>query len=249
VAIKVVKEKLLDRSDIIPRHVEEAAAMFPIRNEPNIVSLVGWCNSTVVVEYVPEKLDELVFDATKPLPVDRALQLARDAARGLQQLHEASGGPFAHTDIQTRQFLIDRNGRLKLNDFNRVKYVGKCMLAGQEGTKCKTAVTVAKGKWRAPEEYEHRDFDESADIYSLSLVLWSLRAREKPFGDLEKDEVYVQVPKGKRPRLDAMADYPEAMQRLIQRCWDHDPRKRPTARELSLEIDRILKSYVAAHAR
>ncbi|DAZ97565.1 TPA: hypothetical protein N0F65_005537 [Lagenidium giganteum] len=245
VAVKVVKEDLLDRNDIIPRHVEEAAVIFPIRNEPNIVGLVGWCNTTVVVDYVPTPLDEFIYDLDNEVTVERALEIARDAARGLQQLHAAAGGPFAHTDIQTRQFLIDANGTVLLNDFNRVKYTGQRLHSGSvEGhEKCMFKTAVAKGKWRSPEEYENRDLDEKLDVYSISLVLWSLRSRVKPFPNYTKPQVYKKVPKGERPPVDAMKDYPKAMQQLIVRAWNNDPAKRPSSAELAQKIDEILTKY------
>ncbi|KAI9983185.1 hypothetical protein PInf_007112 [Phytophthora infestans] len=130
VAVKRVKEDLLSRPDIIPRHVEECASIFSIRNEPNIVGLVGWCKTTVVVDYIPHQLDTLLFESEESVSVNRALKLARDAARGVAQLHNAPGGPFAHADLQARQFLIDNNGTLRLNDFNRVKYTGPRLVNG-----------------------------------------------------------------------------------------------------------------------
>ncbi|KAF1776445.1 Protein kinase-like domain [Phytophthora cactorum] len=215
VAVKRVKEDLLSRPDIIPRHVEECASIFSIRNEPNIVGLVGWCKTTVVVDYIPHQLDTLLFE---------------DAARGVAQLHNAPGGPFAHADLQARQFLIDDNGTLKLNDFNRVKYTGPRLVNGvPTSEKCTFETSVAKGKWRSPEEYQHRQLDEKLDIYTIS--------------DVEREEVYEEVPTGVRPPLEAMSDYPQQMQDLIVRGWDTDPKKRPTAAEMADEIDEILKSY------
>ncbi|OWZ22916.1 TKL protein kinase [Phytophthora megakarya] len=244
VAVKRVKEDLLTRPDIIPRHVEECASIFSIRNDPNIVGLVGWCKTTVVVEYIPNQLDMLLFESEEPVSVHRALKLARDAARGVAQLHNAPGGPFVHADLQARQFLIDANGTLKLNDFNRVKYTGPRLVNGAPTSeKCTFETSVAKGKWRAPEEYEHLQLDEKLDVYSLSVVLWSLRARTKPFPELEREEVYKKVPKGYRPSLEAMSDYPQQMQDLIVRGWDTNPKTRPTAAEMAEEIDRILKKY------
>ncbi|KAG6591099.1 TKL protein kinase [Phytophthora cinnamomi] len=244
VAVKRVKEELQTRPDIIPRHVEECASIFSIRNAPNIVGLVGWCKTTVVVEYIPHQLDTLLFESDELVSVDRALRLARDAARGVAQLHSAPGGPFVHADLQARQFLIDANGTLKLNDFNRVKYTGPRTINGKlTGEKCTFETSVAKGKWRAPEEYGFMPLDEKLDVYSLSMVLWAMRSREKPFRMLEREEVYQQVPKGVRPSLEAMSDYPQQMQDLIVRGWDTDPKKRPTATEMADEIDRILESY------
>ncbi|KAG7397430.1 hypothetical protein PHYBOEH_000709 [Phytophthora boehmeriae] len=244
VAVKRVKEELLSRPDIIPRHVEECAAIFSIRNEPNIVGLVGWCKTTVVVDYIPHQLDTLLFESDEKISVRRALELARDAASGVAQLHNAPGGPFVHADLQARQFLIDTNGKLQLNDFNRVKYTGPRLVGGVPTTEmCTFETAVAKGKWRSPEEYRHVALDEKLDVYSLSLVLWALRARVKPFRMLEREEVYVKVPEGLRPPLSAMSDYPQSMQDLIVRGWDNDPKNRPTSKEMADEIERILHKY------
>ncbi|CAI5746296.1 unnamed protein product [Peronospora destructor] len=244
VAVKCVKEIHMNRTDIISRHVEECASIFPLRNQPNIVKLVGWCKTTVVVEYIPRQLDQLVFESEEPISVRRALELARDAARGVAQLHNAPGGPFAHTDLQVRQFLIDADGTLKLNDFNRVKYAGLRLVDGvPSGEKCMFKSEVVKGKWRSPEEYQHLHLDEKLDIYSLSLVLWTLRARVKPFRMYSKSKVYEMVPTGARPSVEEMGDYPQQMQDLIVRGWDNDPKKRPTAKEMVDEIERILASY------
>jgi hypothetical protein len=244
VAVKIVKEHLLNRSDIVTRHVEEVAAIFPVRNAPNIVSLVGWCNSTVVVDYVPKKLDEMLYESTEVVSVRRALELALDAARGLAQLHSAAGGPFAHSDIQTRQFLVDIDGKLLLNDFNRIKYAGPRLKNGKPTEeKCTFSTAIAKGKWRSPEEYEHADLDEKLDVYSLSLVLWSLRSREKPYANLSREKVYKKIPQGIRPPVSAMSGFPIEMQQLIVRAWDADPAKRPSASELATGIEKILEKY------
>ncbi|GMF39170.1 unnamed protein product [Phytophthora lilii] len=230
----------------LTRRGGECASIFSIRNEPNIVGLVGWCKTTVVVDYIPHQLDTLLFESDEPVSVHRALKLARDAARGVAQLHNAPGGPFVHADLQARQFLIDANGTLKLNDFNRVKYTGPRLVNGvPTSEKCTFETSVAKGKWRSPEEYQHMRLDEKLDIYSLSLVLWAMRARVKPFTMLEREEVYKQVPTGVRPSLEEMGDYPQQMQDLIVRGWDTDPKKRPTAKEMADEIDQILKTYEA----
>ncbi|RLN53318.1 hypothetical protein BBJ29_000447 [Phytophthora kernoviae] len=244
VAVKRVKEELLSRPDIIPRHVEECAAIFSIRNEPNIVGLVGWCKTTVVVDYIPHQLDTLLFESGEAVSVRRALELAQDAARGVAQLHNAPGGPFVHADLQARQFLIDTNGRLQLNDFNRVKYTGPRMVGGVATSEmCTFETAVAKGKWRSPEEYRHVALNEKLDVYSLSLVLWALRARVKPYRMLEREKVYEKVPEGFRPPLSAMSDYPQPMQDLIVRGWDNNPKKRPTSKEMADEIERILHNY------
>jgi hypothetical protein len=82
----------------------------------------------------------------------------------------------------------------------------------------------------------------------MSYVLWTLRAREPPFEDVERDDVYADVVKKDiRPRMELMSDYPEAMQKLIVECWDRNPFKRPSAAEMVQRITKILQDYNAAN--
>ncbi|UIZ22359.1 hypothetical protein KXD40_005117 [Peronospora effusa] len=91
----------------------------------------------------------LVFESKEPISVRRALELPRDASRGVAQLHDAPGAPFAHTDLQVRQFLIDTDGTWKLNDFKRVKDAGLRLVDGvPSGEKCMLLSEIAKEKWR-----------------------------------------------------------------------------------------------------
>ncbi|CAI5702269.1 unnamed protein product [Peronospora effusa] len=186
VAVQWVKEIYMNRMDISTRHVEECASIFPTHNQLNIVKL----------------LDKLVFESEEPISVRRALELARDAARGVAQLHNAPGSPFAHTDLQMRQFLVDTDGTWKLNDFNRVKDAGLRLVDGVPSVEKSMFISeVAKGKWR---------------------------------------KVYEIVTKEVRPSVEKMSDYSQQMQDLIVKGWDNDPKKRPAAKEIADEIERIL---------
>ena len=86
--------------------------------------------------------------------------------------------------------------------------------------------------------------DEKVDIYSLSYVLWTLRSREYPLNDIKEDVVYRDVnEKNLRPSLEKMNDYPIDMQQLIIECWNHNPKKRPSAQQLVDRITLILIEY------
>ncbi|CAI5716808.1 unnamed protein product [Peronospora effusa] len=151
VAAKWDKEIYMNRVNISTRHVKECASIFPICNQPNIVKLVGWCTQRWLWNSFPHQLDMLVFESNEPISVRRALELPRDASRGVAQLHDAPGAPFAHTDLQVRQFLVDTDGTWKLNDFKRVKDAGLRLVDGvPSGEKCMLLSEIAKGKWRSP---------------------------------------------------------------------------------------------------
>ncbi|KDO26639.1 TKL protein kinase [Saprolegnia parasitica CBS 223.65] len=237
VAVKVVHQSLAWRHNILERHVEEAAVLYQLRNAPHIAHLVGWCNTTIVVEYFPRNLDEVLRDATTPVwSMTETLSLARDAAMGVAELHAVGA---VHVDLQPRQFLYDAaSHRLVLNDFNRLRYGGRNTSSVNDV--CEFHVTIAKGFYRAPEEYLLQPLSAKVDVYSLALVFWSLVAREAPYKAWSRDDVYAKVPDGLRPDLAVLAQYPQAMQDLVQTMWAADPSQRPSAADVATQVEAIL---------
>merc|ERR1712125_271077 len=77
----------------------------------------------------------------------------------------------------------------------------------------------------------------SDDIYRTALILWMLRARQRPhkncFGSIDSI----------RPDVEKMSDYPQAMQDLIVQAWDKESIKRPSATEMMQRIEAILRDY------
>lgn len=66
------------------------------------------------------------------------VSLALDAARGLQALHEAPGGPIVHYDIKPQQMMLDQNGRIKINDLNTCQFAD----ADVNGNSCPFAMSA-----------------------------------------------------------------------------------------------------------
>lgn len=78
--------------------------------------------------------------------------MALDAARGLQALHEAPGGPIVHFDIKPHQMMLDANGRLKINDLNLVRFPR----ADKDGNSCpfkSSASGVGERERTTPEKF------------------------------------------------------------------------------------------------
>lgn len=107
----------------------------------------------MITEYFPVYMDELLLedpsDKFEPLPDREVIRMALDAARGLQALHEAPGGPIVHADLQPRQLLLDDDNMVKVNDLNRCRFMGK----DEHGNPCPFKITKGNGVWRSPEEY------------------------------------------------------------------------------------------------
>ncbi|CAB1119436.1 unnamed protein product [Ectocarpus sp. CCAP 1310/34] len=114
-------------------HRWEATALDEVRGHPNIVDMLGLCESSSVSEFFPSRLDDLVLkDGAKPLPIALVVSMALDAARGLQALHEAPGGAIVHSDINPQQLMLDEYGRIKINDLSMCRFPP----ADAEGNTC-----------------------------------------------------------------------------------------------------------------
>ena len=86
---------------------------------------------TIILEYVPNKLGDLVFDKNEKISVRRALLLGLDVVSGVAQVHNISGGPITHNDINLSQYLVNSEGRVLLGDFNEMRYTGKYLVNPQ----------------------------------------------------------------------------------------------------------------------
>lgn len=76
--------------------------------------------------------------------------MALDAARGLQALHEAPGGPIVHFDLKPQQLLLDTAGTVKVNDLNMCRFMSSAPVTG-ETCPFSTPHAAQPRRWRAPE--------------------------------------------------------------------------------------------------
>ena len=120
-----------------------------MRGHPNIVGMLGICNSTLVTEYYPIHFDQVILRQQKKFSIDEMVAMALDAARGLQALHEASKSPIVHFDVKPQQLLMDETGRVLVNDLNMAQF----MDVGANGLACPFSVKspIKAVAWRAPE--------------------------------------------------------------------------------------------------
>lgn len=123
----------------------------------------------MITEYYATQLDELLMDGVdgKHFPEDEVIQMALDAARGLQALHEVPEGPVVHADLQPRQLMRDEHGVVKLNDLNRCRFMGR----DAAGNPCPFRINKSSGVWRSPEEYAWEVRRQHTEIVLGAIIL------------------------------------------------------------------------------
>jgi len=83
----------------------------------------------------------------------------------------------------------------------------------------------------APEVLLGKPYTKAADIYSFGIIMWEMTSGIPAFNNISHDfNLSLDICQGLRPEIieGTMPEYAK----LMKKCWDSDPNKRPTADEL-----------------
>lgn len=249
VVLKMMKKEHKVEARNFDRHRRDALAMERLTSAPNIVDIYSFCGNSVLTEYVGSDMHKVLYHTDEDGSITdgvtftqrsdkEKLQLALDVTRGVAALHEVAGGPIVHADIADKQFLVDDNGRVKLNDFNRCRFMGH---KTETKEKCSFWIPSAPGRHRSPEEYEDKDLTEQLDIYSTAHVLYGILTGIEPWGDLPSSQVKRAVKRGAKPPIDDEFRVPgttsAVLASLIDKAYEHNPEVRISAALLVRELE------------
>ncbi|TMW61822.1 hypothetical protein Poli38472_010885 [Pythium oligandrum] len=246
---RVVVKRLKDRNSSrqqIQQFVNEIKMMANFRF-PKIVRFIGvvWTKESdvaVVTEYMAGGDLRAYLDSTKRRARDgwtmEKYRIALDIAEALVYLHSLDP-PMIHRDLKSCNVLLDGEMNAVLSDFGTTREVDDSSTMTAE---------VGTALWMAPEFFGGRRYDQSADIYSLGVILSELDTHERPFrtDDLESlDPVHVigSVISGS-VQLCFLPSCPENIRALSIRCTALDPADRPTTLEIAYEQRRLLRVEV-----
>ncbi|XP_073387977.1 chitin elicitor receptor kinase 1-like isoform X2 [Physcomitrium patens] len=234
----------------------------------NLVQLIGYCTTDylfLIYEFLENgTLDQHLHSARaarEPLSWSSRVQVALDAARGLEYIHEHTKPTYIHRDIKSANILLDKQFHAKVADFGLTKLTETRAV----GSDAVTQSTRVVGTWgyMSPEYARFGEVTPMLDVYSFGVVLFEiLSGREaimrgaltltEDFSSSNarpKDEQRALVtyfdpvlkyPNGKEklPRFmdPSLGDnYPlEAawkMAQLAEACTQEDPTRRPNMRK------------------
>src|SRR5262249_15466833 len=125
----------------------------------------------IVQEFAGEATLKQLLTENGPLPLDHALALTIQVARGLAFAH-AHG--CIHRDVKSQNVLVD-GLRAKLADFGIAHSRAGADAATLTGT------VLGSADYISPEQAQGRTVDGRSDVYSLGVVLYELLTGELPF--------------------------------------------------------------------
>ncbi|KAH9699262.1 Wall-associated receptor kinase-like 1 [Citrus sinensis] len=253
--VAVKKSKSVHESNV-EQFINEVVILSQI-NHRNVVKLLGCCLETdvplLVYEFIPNgSLYQYIHEQTEdqlPITWEMRLRIAVEVSGALSYLHSAASIPIYHRDIKSANILLDDKYRAKISDFG----TSRSMAVDQ--THLTTQVKGTFG-YLDPEYFRSSQFTEKSDVYSFGVVLVELLTGQKPIRLVETEEnrslaaYFLQVINENRlfEVLDAEVHREAEKEEVItvamvaKRCLKLNGKKRPTMKEVALELAGIRAS-------
>jgi serine/threonine-protein kinase len=163
VAVKFLAPELAAQPDF-ERRLEREARALALLSHPGIVGVHDYGREDEVGYIVMEYVEGTPLSAAIPLPVDRAVVVARQVLEALAYAHRRG---VVHRDIKPENILVDAAGAVKVTDF------GIARLVSGEADPGITAVgrVVGTPRYLAPEARAGAAPDPRMDVYAVGIVL------------------------------------------------------------------------------
>ncbi|RRT55757.1 hypothetical protein B296_00033418 [Ensete ventricosum] len=160
----------------------------------NLVSLVGYCmdgdHLALVYEFMSMGTlqDHLRGKSSSVTTLNwgQRLQIAVEAAQGLEYLHKGCRPPLIHRDVKTTNILLSDSLEAKIADFGLSK-----VFQNDVDSHVSTTVVGTPG-YLDPEYYFTYQLSEKSDVYSFGVVLLELITGQPPILRLPQNTSLVQ---------------------------------------------------------
>ncbi|XP_073057611.1 lysM domain receptor-like kinase 3 [Primulina eburnea] len=234
----------------------------------NVVELLGYASGDdhlyLVYEYIQngslsDHLHNPLLKGHQPLSWTARMQVALDAAKGIEYIHDHTKAQYVHRDIKTANILLDEGLRAKVADFGLAKLVGRT----NEDELIATRLVGTPG-YLPPEALKELQVTTKTDVFAFGVVLSELitgqralvRDNKEPnrMKSLITDVNKVFQEKDPESALELIIDgnlkgnYPPddvyKMAEVAKWCLADDPLDRPEIREAVIALARIRMSSI-----
>jgi non-specific serine/threonine protein kinase len=240
VALKFLQPNVFDDEEAKARFLLEARTAASL-DHPNICTIYEIAEEGdqlfIAMAYVEGQTLKALC-CSGPIHLSEVLDIALQAARGLQAAHERD---IVHRDVKSANIMVTPDGHVKIMDFGLAKLAGHSKVT-------KTDTTLGTIEYMSPEQASGDPVDHRTDIWSLGVVLYEMVSGQMPFrGDYEQAVVYSILNEDSKPITGLVAELPEALERIIGRALAKRPEDRyASMADLWAELNG-LKTELAVH--
>jgi serine/threonine protein kinase/TolB-like protein/Flp pilus assembly protein TadD len=250
VALKLLRAEFTGDEERLRRFRQEARAASAL-NHPNIVTIYEIGEAEVgrfiVMEFIEGRTLREV--AREPLSLEAVLKLCGQIAKALNVAHTAG---IIHRDIKPENIMVRNDGYVKVLDFGvaRLAAVRVAELSVNEerayqllaGAAADTnpGTIIGTPAYMSPEQAARKSITGAADIFSLGIILYELATGQHPFkrdSQLACLHAIIEEQPITPSRLNP--EIPTALEALILRMLEKDPRLRPDAGEVDQTVTEI----------
>jgi len=255
VAIKVLPAEVAGDAERLVRFEREARLLASL-NHPNIAHVYGFESATLedgssahflAMELVEgEDLAERLKRGS--IPVDEAVETARQIAEALEEAHEHG---IVHRDLKPANVKVTADGKVKVLDFGLAKaYAGE--VAGGSSpdlsqsptlahTGTQAGVILGTAAYMSPEQARGKPVDKRADIWAFGVVLFEMLTGRQLFAGETVSDVLAGVLKTEVDLASLPESTPPAIRQLLRRCLERNPKNRlHDIADARLTLDEVL---------
>jgi len=220
-ALKFLPESLSQDASALARFHSEVRVARQV-SHPNVCRMfdIGDAEGLpfLTMEYVDgEDLSSLMRRIGR-LPQDKAIEITRQICAGLAAAHERG---VVHRDLKPANIMLDGAGKARITDFG---------LAGLATAIQGADVRAGTPAYMAPEQLSGKEVTTRSDTYSLGLVMYELLTGRRAYDAASLPELMKSRTEGKITNPSSIVkDLDPLVERVILRCLENDPAKRPTS--------------------
>ncbi|XP_029001196.1 tyrosine-protein kinase Fes/Fps isoform X1 [Betta splendens] len=236
VAVKTCKENLA------PEHKSKflmEARILKQYDHPNIVRLIGVCTQKQPIYIIMELVsggDFLTFlrHEGPNLKPKTLVKMTENIAAGMEYLESKK---CIHRDLAARNCLVAEQNVVKISDFGMSRQQDDGVYSAEGGLR---QIPV---KWTAPEALNYGRYTTESDVWSFGILLWeTFSLGMTPYTSMGNQQTREEVDKGYR--MPAPHGCPVEISRLMNSCWQYEPRNRPSFKKLRVELSAIYKKII-----
>ena len=187
----------------------------------------------ISMEYFPSHTLSGEIPDNKPMDLKKALGYSRDMATGMNVAHQAG---VIHRDLKPANILVNNEGLLKIVDF------GVAAAASSGDTQLtKTGYVIGSPKYMAPEQILGKKVDQTADVYSIGVIMYEMTTGVPPYSRGDHMSVMYQHVQGKAKGCQEInPDLPDDFAAVIIKAMSVDKTKRyQSMEELTDALDAV----------
>ena len=232
VAVKVLRPQYGSDPEFVTRFRHEARSAGSL-SHPNIVSVHDYGSEDgaqfIVMELVDGRDLAAVIREHAPLSVDDAVEIATQAAAGIEAAHRRG---IVHRDVKPANILLTHDGHVRVVDFGIARAVADAGLTT-------TGTTLGSVHYFSPEQARGEEVTSASDVYALGIVLYEMLTGRRPFeADSAAAIALKRLSHDPPPPTTYNASLPPGLVEVVMRALERDPARRyPSAGVLRHALD------------